>query len=45
MFLRIGHARRTIGEIFAQLVTRYNHHTDVDPSLAEGRIQVDHVHD
>jgi hypothetical protein len=45
MFLRIGHAGRTIGQIFAEFIARNNHQADVDPSLAEGGVQVDHVHD
>ena len=44
MFLRIGHAGSAISEIFAQLVARYNHHADVDASLAESGVQMDHIH-
>ncbi len=44
MFLRIGHARRAIRQIFAELVTWHDDQADIDTSFAECGVQMDHVH-
>ena len=44
MLLRIRHARSAVREKPAQLVARHNHETNINASLAESRMQVDHVH-
>lgn len=45
MLLRVGHARASVRQIPAELVTRYDDDADVNTPVAEGGIQVDHVHD
>jgi hypothetical protein len=44
MLPRVGHAWRTVGQIFTELIARYDDDADIDASVAEGSIQMDHVH-
>jgi len=41
---RVGHAWRTIRQIFAELVAGHDHQADINTSLPECSIQMDHVH-
>jgi hypothetical protein len=45
MLLRVGYARTSVRQIFAELVTGNDDDADVNAPVAECGIQVDHVHD
>lgn len=45
VLLGVGHAWCTVRQVFAELVARHDDDPDVNAAVAEGGIQVDHVHD